>query len=355
MKAITVRPMEKGSLKHMEVDAPVPGPDEALVRVIRVGLDGTDKEIGEAHYGEAPKGSEYLIIGHESFGVVESKGSNVNSVNVGDYVVATVRRPDDCLNCSKGESDFCVKGDYTERGIKGAHGYMCEHYVEKQGNLVRIPKEIKDPAVMLEPFSIVEKAVMQIWKIQERMAWEPKKAIVFGTGVVGLLGAILLRQGGLEVTSIDRTDKHEVKDRIYSEFGIRHINSTNGISDVGSADVVIELTGNPAAVENAVSACGINGICCLLSVTGQSYEESIDIGKWNYNMVLGNRLVFGSVNSNRWHFEKGVLDMMAIEKAHPGILKTLITDRVGFDDFNSYDIMSGKGKLKTVIEVSKDA
>lgn len=359
MKAMTVKPMVKGSLRKIEVNKPVPGPKEALVRVIRVGLDGTDKEIGEALYGEAPKGSDYLIVGHESFGIVEETGSEVKEVKKGDYVVATVRRPDNCLNCTSGESDFCIKGDYTERGIKGAHGYMCEYYTESEEYLVKIPEEVRQQAVMLEPLSIVEKAIMQIFKIQDRMVWKPKKAIVFGTGVVGLFGAMLLRQRGIAVTSVDRTEKHEVKDRIYEEFEIWHVNSKNAKDGIAAltgsdADIVLELTGNPAVVEEAMSVCSRNGVCCLLSVTGGSYKTNIDMGKWNYEMVLGNRLVFGSVNSNKTHFVQGVNDMLSIEKAHPGAMARLITNRVKIDDFTSYDVIENGKALKTVIEISED-
>lgn len=357
MKAITVKPMVKGSVKTMTIDKPVPGPMDALVRVIRVGLDGTDKEIGSALYGEAPKGYDYLIVGHESFGIVEDVGKGVKGIKPGDYVVATVRRPDTCINCVNGESDFCLTGNYTERGIKGAHGYLSEYYCENQAYLVKIPEAIKQQAVMLEPLSIVEKAVAQIFKIQNRMNWEPEKAIVFGTGVVGLLAAILLSERNIKTTSVDRTETNETKDRIYKEFRINHVNSKE-IKDINEitkdADIVIELTGNPAVVKSAISSYRNNGVCCLLSVTGGSYMENMDMGKWNYDTVLGNRLVFGSVNSNKSHFVQGANDMLKIEESHPKLLETLITQRVAFDDFKSYDILDDSQELKTVIEVSDD-
>lgn len=355
MKALAVNPKVKGSLKVMDVPKPVPGPSEALVRVVRVGLDGTDKEVGNALYGEAPKGSDYLIIGHESFGIVEEVGAKVSSVKPGDHVVATVRRPDGCMNCAAGESDFCMGGGYTERGIKGAHGYMCEYYTENEEYLIRIPYEIREQAVMLEPFSIVEKAVTQIFAIQGRMLWKPKTAMVFGTGVVGLLGAILLRQKGIEVTSIDRTDTNGIKDSVYREFGIRHVDSSSDGTDMQEeADIVLELTGNPTVSSAAMSRCGVNGICCLLSITGGSYVESTDVGKWNHDMVLNNKLVFGSVNSNKGHFLQGMNDMLAIEKAHPGALAKLITRRLKLDEFSSYEILADKRQLKTVVELGDD-
>lgn len=358
MKAMIITPKVKGTLRQIDVPVPRPGAREALVRVVRLGMDGTDKEIGNGLYGEAPKGSGYLIIGHESFGVVENVGAQVKGIKPGDHVVATVRRPDNCVNCKKGESDMCTKGDYTERGIKGAHGYLSEYYKEDASNLVKIPSEIYDEAVMLEPFSIVEKAVTQISSIQKRMIWNPKNAIVLGTGAMGIFGAILLRQQGLDVVSVDRTGRDPVRDRIFKEFGVEHVNATadgawSALESEG-ADVVLELTGNSAVVDKAISLQKINGVSCLLSVTGGSYLKQLDIERWNYNMVLGNRLVFGSVNSNKSHFVKGVKDMLSIEREHPGILPKMITTRLKLDRFKSYDALHKKGDLKTVIEVGED-
>src|SRR5215212_886379 len=97
MKAIAVTPGKPDSVRLVEMPAPevsdVPNGRGVLVRVLRVGVDGTDKEINAAEYGQAPPGYDFLIIGHESFGQVEAVGSNVTEVKPGDYVVATVRRP----------------------------------------------------------------------------------------------------------------------------------------------------------------------------------------------------------------------------------------------------------------------
>ena len=354
MKAGTIIPKQKGSFKIMEVEAPEISENEVLVKVDMLGLDGTDKELGEGLYGEAPSGSEYLIPGHESIGTVEKVGAAVNVISVGDIVVATVRRPDDCINCKSGESDMCIKGDYLERGIKGEHGYMAEYYKEKQEYLVKIPKEISEVAVMLEPFSIAEKAVKQVLEAQKRMVWQPKSAIVLGTGTVGLFAAMILRLNGMDVVSVDRTATNAIKDRIYKEMGIEHINSNDVPIEklpgkLGKRiDLVVELTGSPKAVASSLNVPSINGVLCLLSVTGESYSESVDIGRLNYNMVLGNKLILGSVNSNISHFIKGTQDMAAIESQHPGLLKTMITRKIKLEDF-SYEMLNDREQIKNVI------
>ncbi len=149
MKAIAATPRKKKSARLVEVPVPSVGDDEVLVRVRLCGLDGTDREIDEGLYGDPPEGEDFLVIGHESLGVVVEVGAKVRDLRPGDRVVATVRRPDSCLNCREGEYDMCLGGDYTERGIKGRHGYLSEFYVEEEKFLVKVPKSLGDRAVAM--------------------------------------------------------------------------------------------------------------------------------------------------------------------------------------------------------------
>src|SRR5437016_7795072 len=98
MKAIAVHPGKANSIHLEDVPRPkvtdVPGGKGVLVRVLRVGVDGTDKEINAAEYGAAPPGYDFLIIGHENFGEVVEVGPNVpDTITPDTYVVASVRRP----------------------------------------------------------------------------------------------------------------------------------------------------------------------------------------------------------------------------------------------------------------------
>src|SRR5207302_9478237 len=123
----------------------------ALMRVLEVGIDGTDAEINQGLYGEPPPGANFLVIGHEALSLVEGVGDGVSGFEPGDLVVSTVRRPDDCPNCQAGESDMCLFGRYTERGIKGAHGYMGEYYSESPALMAKIPAAPRSFAVLVEP------------------------------------------------------------------------------------------------------------------------------------------------------------------------------------------------------------
>jgi threonine dehydrogenase-like Zn-dependent dehydrogenase len=140
-----------------------------LVKVLRVGVDGTDKEINAAEYGAAPEGYDFLVLGHESFGRVESVGPNVSEVKPGDYVVATVRRPGSSIYDLIGTNDMTTDDTYFERGINLRHGYLTEYYVDDAEFIVKVPRGLKEVGVLLEPSSVVEKGIAQAYEIQRRL------------------------------------------------------------------------------------------------------------------------------------------------------------------------------------------
>jgi len=210
MKAIAVLPGKANPLHLAEL--PKPSVDEihdgrgVLVQVIRVGVDGTDKEINAAEYGQAPQGYEFLVIGHECFGRVVEVGKNVTELKPGDYVVPTVRRPGSSFYDSTGQYDMTTDEVYYERGINLRHGYLTEFFVEDPEYLVKVPQGLRHVGVLLEPTSVIEKGIIQAYELQRRMkVWRPKRAAVLGAGTVGLLAAMSLRMRGLEVTSFGLT------------------------------------------------------------------------------------------------------------------------------------------------------
>ena len=340
MRAVAVTPKQAGSARQVDLPVPRVAAEMALMRVLEVGIDGTDTEINDGLYGEAPPGFDFLVIGHEALSVVEAVGEDVDGFEPGDLVVSTVRRPDDCPNCRAGESDMCLFGNYTERGIKGAHGYMGEYYGESPAFMVKIPPSLRPFAVLLEPLSIVEKATYQAWKIQERMLWAPKRAVVLGAGPIGLLGTILLRLRGLEVHVYAKSPPESSQGRILSSLGASYRSVgdhpvTSIKDELGQIDVILEATGNSAVAFQAMAQLGTNGVLCLTGVSAGNRSIEIPADVINLQMVLGNRVTFGSVNANRRYFEMGVQHFQQAERQWPGIFQRLITRRVPFADFTS--------------------
>src|SRR5687768_12864359 len=206
MKAIAVKPGIPNTVHLIEMPAPkvsdVAGGRGVLVRVLRVGVDGTDKEINAAEYGEAPPGDDFLVIGHEGFGQVEAVGPNVTELKPGDYVVATVRRPGSSIYDLIGVNDMTTDDTYFERGINLRHGYMSQYYVDDAEFIVKIPQGLKEVGVLLEPTTVVEKGIAQAYEIQRRLrVWKPKRAAVMGAGTIGLLATLALRLREMQVTT----------------------------------------------------------------------------------------------------------------------------------------------------------
>jgi len=338
MRAVAVTPKQPGSARQVELPIPTAAPGMAVMRVLEVGIDGTDTEINQGLYGEPPPGFSFLVVGHEALSVVEAVGEGVAGFVPGDLVVSTVRRPDNCPNCQAGESDMCLLGYYTERGIKGAHGYMGEYYSETPAFMVKIPPALRPFAVLLEPLSIVEKATYQAWKIQERMLWQPTRAVVLGAGPIGILCTVLLRLRGLEVHVYAKSAPVSLQGRILTDLGATYQSvdehPVTGIKDeLGQIDFILEGTGNSSVAFEAMAQLGTNGILCLTGVSAGNRSIEIPADVINLQMVLGNRVTFGSVNANRRYFEMGLQHFQQAEQRWPGIFERLITRRVPFSDF----------------------
>lgn len=357
MKAIVVKPGEKDSIHMRDMPDPKMKPDRVAVKMLRVGLCGTDAEINHGLYGKAPEGDEFLILGHENLGVVEEVGKQVKGWKAGDLVVSTVRRPcGKCPQCKLGENDMCSSGQYTERGIMRRHGFMAQYYVEQPLFLNKIPKDIRDFAVLLEPMSVVQKGIDHAYLLRASLkGWKPKFAMVLGAGPIGLLATAVLRVRGLRTVVIGREDGNAPKARLAKRLGAEYISVANKtLPDVaretGYPDLVIEATGVSRVVFDAMEILGANGVLCLLSVTGGDTMASEPIDLINQRLVLGNQIVFGSVNANPRHFKQGVKDFVTIDTKWPGVMNRLLTDRIPWEDHKKWFTERGRG-IKSTLEI----
>lgn len=358
MRAVVVTPKKPGSGRLAEVPDPQPRDGEVLVQVHQVGLDGTDAEILQGQYGEAPPDDDYLIIGHESLGRVEKVTGAAEGLSLGDWVVAIVRRPDPvpCRNCAAGEWDMCLNGQYTERGIKGRHGFLAEFYTESPDFLVTVPAEIAPVAVLLEPLTIVEKAIEQIKRIQSRLVWQPERAVVLGAGPIGLLAGMLLSLEGIQVHFYDATERG-IKSDLAESAGANYIWAHERklghelADEIGPVDIVVEATGYSPLAFDAMDMVASNGIVCLTGVSGGSRKLEVSADHLNLEMVLSNKVVFGTVNANRRHFESGVRHLQEFEVRWPGLLSRMITRRLPLEDF-ARALERSPGHIKSIVELA---
>jgi threonine dehydrogenase-like Zn-dependent dehydrogenase len=344
MWAVTVVPEDKGSLDLTEMPEPPVADGPMVVETQCVGICGTDVEIIDGEYGLAPPGEDRLILGHESLGRV-SEAPAGSGFDEGDLVVGIVRRGDPvpCAACAAGDWDMCLNGRYTERGIKGRHGFASERFRIHPEHAVRVDASLGDLAVLLEPATVVAKAWDHIERIGRRATWAPNYVLVTGAGPIGLLAALLSTQRGLDTHVFDRASEGRKPEMVRRLGATYHHGDMSEIFD--DADIVIECTGFPQLLLEAGHHDVHNRITCLTGVSGEGAEATVDAGLLNRRLVLQNGVVFGTVNANRRHYELGA---DALSRADRGWLAGVITRRVSIDRWSDA-YARHPGDIKTVL------
>lgn len=366
MKAIAVRPGTPNSVHLAELPKPavsdVPNGRGVLVKVLKVGVDATDREINDALYGNSPPGYDFLVIGHECFGIVEAVGPSVKRVKVGDYVTCTVRRPGGSIYDQIGRSDITSEEQYYERGINLLHGYLTEYFVDDEEFVVRMPVGLKHLNVLAEPMSCAAKAVEQAFLCQRRLqVWEPKRAWVTGAGQIGLLSTLILRLRGIEVFTLARGRRPNLKAEIAEGFGSTYLSTAElTLPEIakkyGKPDLIIEATGSSAVAFEAMQVLGHNGCIVWTSITGGQRKVEVPGDHINLNWVLGNKLLVGSVNANFRHFESGIADLALGEVTWPGVLQKILTTPVnGLDNYREMMrlLVEDRDALKVYVNVAE--
>jgi threonine dehydrogenase-like Zn-dependent dehydrogenase len=366
MRAIAVTPGKRNSI-HLE-DIPRPAVDDisggkgVLVEVLRVGVDGTDKEINDAEYGAAPAGDDFLVIGHENFGRVVEAGPNVpDTIRPGGYVVASVRRPGGSIYGKIGLQDFTTDETYYERGINLLHGYLTEYYVEDSDYIFPLPETLREVGVLLEPTTVAEKGINHAYEIQRRLKiWQPRKALVLGSGTIGLLMALAARLRGLELTVASLpTPPYRNSELIEQLGGAYRSTQEQSVAEIsaerGPFDLIMDATGFSPIIWEAAEVLGKNGVLVLSSITGGDRKAEVSSDKINQSFVLGNKVMVGTVNASPADFRSGVDDLIKAQAIYPGWLEQLLTTPIqGLESFEEMirALTEDRDAIKVYVEVN---
>jgi threonine dehydrogenase-like Zn-dependent dehydrogenase len=370
MKAVAVTP-SKRSVGIIDLPQPeISSATDVKLLMLEAGVCGTDREICAFEYGTPPNGSEDLVIGHESLGEVVEVGPNVTRVKVGDLVVPMVRRPcphDYCMACRSDRQDFCFTGDFTERGIKERHGFMTQYVVDDEKYMNPVPKQLRDVAVLVEPLTIAEKALAQVWQVQQRLPWScpltPGKAaahchraVVLGAGPVGLLGAMALVNYDFDTYVYSREPAPNPKAQLLEAIGGHYISSEKILPEmlpehIGNIDLVYEATGASSLSFEMMKYLGTNGIFIFTGVPGRKAPIEVDADLIMRNLVLKNQVVFGTVNAARETFEAAIRDIEIFVKRWPDAIRSLITGRFPMDAYGNL-LLGRSAGIKNVIKLN---
>jgi glucose 1-dehydrogenase len=326
--------------------------DQVLIRILEVGLCGTDKEIARFDYGTAPEGCRHLVLGHEGLGEVIQAGPGVQRLKPGDLVVPTVRRPcgdPSCPACAIGRQDFCYTGKFSERGIHKLHGFIAEKIVEQEAFLHLVPPDLRDVAVLTEPLTIAEKALRQIFNVQDRLPWgcaveqgstqDParpiiacRKALVLGAGPVGLLGAMTLALAGFDTSVYSNLSGIRERLEITKAIGARFIAAEEVPVEelqswVGKVDVVYEAIGASRLAFEVLNLLGANAVFVFTGVPGRKKSSMINTDAIMRNIVLKNQALIGTVNAAPEDFDAAIRSLGEFRRHWPGVLERFKTGR----------------------------
>ena len=341
---------------------------EIKAKVLLVGVCGTDREETSGGRAAAPANEKELIIGHEMLAEVVEIGKKVTKVKVKDRIVFTVRRGCGlCDPCKAFRSDYCLTGKYTERGIKGAHGFQSTFVVDDEMYAVPVPPSLGDIAVLAEPMSVVQKAIEETILIQSRrLSWlknpldwlKNQTVCVAGLGPIGLLASLVLSLKGAKVIGLDRAPTDSPRALCLAAMGGSYVNDksfdpTAFKKTYPDVRLIVDAAGVAKFDFDLMSVLGINGILVLTGVPGEQPLIPIDGPRLMRQLVLCNQVVVGSVNESIDHFVQGLKDLEAARQKWPGVVEQLITHRFPHADFLKAFEKHGSDEIKAVIDWRK--
>lgn len=364
MKALAITPGTTDIALVNREEPAIQHPAQIKVKILQVGICGTDREEAAGGRADAPAGSKQLVIGHEMFGRITEVGNAVSDCKPGDYGVFMVRRPcPGCPACNAGRPDMCYTGNYTERGIKGRDGFQAEYVVDDAQFWIKVPASMMHLGVLAEPASVGEKAIDEACRIQAARlpgttpeTWlQGKRALVVGMGPIGLLGAMILRLRGATVIGMDIVDETSIRPTVLKQMGAsyvdgRKVKALNLDDTLGQIDLIFEATGVAQLEFDLIDALGVNGIYLLTGIPAGGRPVTMQPGNLMQQMVLKNQVLMGSVNASLSHFKQAVADLEVAHKKWPETMNRIITDRYPVADFQNALSHHSSDEIKCVIE-----
>ena len=365
MRALAIVPQTK-TVRMVERPRPaLKASDNVELRVLRVGVCGTDRDEVCGGPARAPEGEEELVIGHEMIGQVIAVSSNVARVRPGDYAVLTVRRGcGKCRPCAMSRPDMCMSGRYRERGIWGLDGYQTDRVVDADSFIVRVPAELESIGVLTEPLSVAEKAIEEAVRVQTARLpaslatadWlRGRQCLVAGLGPIGLLAALVLRLRDATVFGLDIVDPGSARARWLEGIGGQYLDGRQADAkrlgdDVGTFDLIVDATGIPSLEFNLIDALKFNGVYALTGLPRGDRPIHVRGAELIRRLVLRNQLVLGSVNASRDHFQRAVDDLGRARRRWGDHIDKMITHRYPCDEYAKALTAGGEDAIKVVVE-----
>jgi len=364
----------KPGIHQIEIDKPkITKPNGVLIRVLQTGVDGTDFNIVKHNLQDIENGKNFIVLGHETMGIIEESGNEVKKFKKGDLVTVTVRRGCGiCSPCLHSQSDMCMTGLYRERGIHKMDGFLTNYIVDEEDYIVKIPKNLEKYGNLIEPFSVMEKAIEQIRIIQRRMPWgckhpnhdfkhkewgKCKNGIVIGSSTLGFMGASLLRLANVNTTVVARSSENTFRARMVTKLGCKYVSSQNKspeeiIKEAGEdVDIVLDAAGASELALNLIKYTSRSSVHIFVGIPRGPLPTTFDANIIMRQIVRYNQVIVGVLNSNKNHFEMAIKDMHAFNHRWPNLLGEIITHRFRISEYDKAFNLKDSAQMKIIIDL----
>jgi threonine dehydrogenase-like Zn-dependent dehydrogenase len=203
-----------------------------------------------------------------------------------------------------------------------------------------VPRELSRVAVLVEPLTIAEKALIQLHHLQQRLPWACQiggdagrrtchTAVVLGAGPVGLLGAMAFAAHGYRTAVYSKEERASEKAQIVDSIGAEYLAADDVPIDrladaVGEVDVIYEAVGASSLAFRAIASLGTNGVFVFTGVPGRKGKVEVDTDRLMRDLVLKNQVLLGTVNASEDAFDSAIRDLAIFQSRWGGALERVI-------------------------------
>ena len=343
-----VKDKKSPGISIREVDDPRPGPKDVLIKVLRAAICGTDLHIWKWNsWAESRIRNLPLVIGHEFTGIVEEVGEDVEGVAVGDLVSGETHVVDGtCYQCRTGKMHICRNMEIVGVDRDGA---FAEYIVIPAFNAWVNDKDLDpDIAAVLEPLGNAVNAVFPSDDVDDPAG---KYALVLGCGPIGLMSIAVLREAGVEkifaveisgyrMRYAEKMGADMVLNPLEEDVVSIVMSETNG----RGADIVLEMSGAPPALETGFRALTPGGRISLLGLPDK--PVSIDV---NNAIIFKGAVVYGITGRRMfqtWYQVRGLLNIPRFRDK----IRMLITHKMDMADIEEgFHLLESKEAVKIVL------
>ena len=335
--------VEPGKIEFREIPIPPVGPDQVLLRVMYIGICGSDIHV---YHGKHPFTSYPVTQGHEVSCQVVGMGANVKEFNVGDKVTVEPQVVcGKCYPCRHGKYNLC-----EELKVMGFQttGMASTYFVVDKEKVTLLPSSISyEDGAMIEPLAVAVHGVKRVGDVKGL------KIAVLGAGPIGNLVAQVAKGLGAEKVMI--TDVSDFRLDLAKKCGIDSVYNTKN-KDFGEAlieafgpdkaDVIYDCAGNDITMGQAIKYARKGSQIILVAV--YAGMANVDLAVLNDHEL--------DLNTTMMYRHEDYLDAIKlVEKGaiNLGLLQTKIFDFKEFLDAYKYIDANRETSMKVLIKVGK--